>query len=266
MKDFTTTPARPETDEHEEDTTLTNFDTGLGDIIDGLGDFGDAFDVIDEDEEQARADAQPQYTRPKVYKSKTAGRALYDNADKLARALTLSKGERADCFISGNFIFGDFIEAYIVSHNAHCPEMVVTTLSLSQNNVDSLYNLLAGGFVDDLTLIVSSYFFFNERRVLIPYIYERLDQEQARAKFRLAVADIHTKTAQFRTDGGRRIIIHGSANLRSSGNIEQFTIEENAELYDFYLRYLTRIADKYQTTRAPIRGTQLWDTMTTQRF
>jgi hypothetical protein len=184
------------------------------------------FDLADEDTPQEES----RYTKPKIYPVKQDF-VCYDNADKLARELTVNKGERADVFISGNFIFGDFLEAYIVQRNAKCRKMTVTTLSLSQENVDSLHNLLAGGFVDELNLIVSVYFFGHERHSLIPYIYKKLDIDN---KFQFAVAAIHTKTAQFETLGGRKIIIHGSANLRSSANIEQFTIEENEELYTFY--------------------------------
>ena len=37
------------------------------------------------------------------------------------------------------------------------------------------------------------------------------------------------------------MVLHGSSNLRSSGNIEQFTIEENPELYDFYKELFDKI-------------------------
>jgi hypothetical protein len=167
---------------------------------------------------------ESRYTKPKIYPVKQHF-VCYDNADKLARELTVNKGERADVFISGNFIFGDFLEAYIVQRNAKCCKMTVTTLSLSQENVDSFHNLLAGGFVDELNLIVSVYFFGHERHGLIPYIYRKLDIDN---KFQFAVAAIHTKTAQFETTGGRKIIIHGSANLRSSANIEQFNASKEA--------------------------------------
>lgn len=62
--------------------------------------------------------------------------------------------------------------------------------------------------------------------------------------------------------GGRKILIHGSANLRSSGNIEQFTAEENPELYDFYDENFTKILDTYATIRKPIRHTRLWEEFT----
>lgn len=76
------------------------------------------------------------------------------------------------------------------------------------------------------------------------------------------MAGIHTKTVHFETLGGRKIVMHGSANLRSSGNIEQFTMEENPELYDFYDERFRGIIDKYATIRKPVRGNNAWETFT----
>jgi hypothetical protein len=207
---------------------------------------------------------ETRYTKPKVYETKPKY-ILYENAEKLTSELTVNKGERADVFVSGSFIFGDFIEAYIVQRNAKVKRLTITTLSLSQDNVDSLHNLLAGGFVDELNLIVSVYFFGHERHSLIPYIYKKLDIEN---KFQFAVASIHTKTAQFETLGGRKIVIHGSANLRSSANIEQFTIEENEELYTFYDEHFGKIIERYATInkKKPIRDNELWDIFTRKKF
>lgn len=230
----------------EENNNILDFgDIGGFDI--GFDDFNsDDFNLmgIDEDAEENR------YTKPKIYKV-SPHFVSYDNAEKLAKDLRLNFNERSDVIVSGNFIFGDFIEAYITTHNATCKKMTISTLSLSQENADSLRTLLEFGFVEELNLVVSAYFYAHERRTLIPYIYKELDYKN---KFQLAIAGIHTKTCQFETLGGRKIIIYGSANLRSSGNIEQFTIEENAELYNFYDELFSRIIQKYNTIRKPLRS------------
>lgn len=220
----------------------------------------DLFDITDEED-----GIETRYTKPRLQR-RHADFVRYDNAVKLARALRLDKGERADAIVSGNFIFGDFIEAYLVEHRAHCPRMTIATLSLNQNNVDSLHNLLQAGYIDDLTLIVSVYFWAYERKALIPYIYERLDRQAPGARFQLAIADIHTKTVHFETDGGRKIVIHGSANLRSSGNIEQITIEENPDLYDFYQDTYAKVVERYATIRQPVRAVALWEEISKHKF
>lgn len=224
-------------------------------------DFGDAggfdledvnlsdFNLMDGYEEETRI------MKPKLYALKRS-QVMYDNACRLAEDLPWEKGIRYDVIVSGNFIFGDFIEAFIVKNNAKVPRMTISTLSLSQDNVDSLVNLIVGGYVEELNLIVSAYFYSHERGSLIPYIYQELDRDN---RFQLAVAWIHTKTCHFETAGGKKIVIHGSANLRSSGNIEQFTIEENGELYGFYDEIYNEIINRYATIRKPIRKKQLWD-------
>ena len=61
-------------------------------------------------------------------------------------------------------------------------------------------------------------------------------------------------------------MIHGSANLRSSANIEQFTIEDNPELFDFYEELQDNILDHYKTINKPIRVSKLWNLITTKKF
>ncbi len=195
---------------------------------------------------------ETRYTLPKVVPMKKDF-VLYNNAQKMARELRLGFGERFDAFVSGSFIFGDFIEAYLTTQNACAKKMTISTLSMSQNNVDSLHTLMEKGYIEELNLIISVYFWGNERSSLIPYIYKQLDIGD---RFQLAVAGVHTKTVHFETLGGRKIIMHGSANLRSSGNIEQFTMEENPELYGFYDDHFNRIIDKYATIRKPIRNSK----------
>lgn len=217
----------------------------------------DAFDIRETEMEETR------YMKPRLYKPIPQKDIKYDNALALARELRLDPGGRANVVVSGSFIFGDFIEAYVTTHNIKIGKMTISTLSMSQENVDSLANLIHGGYVDQLNMIISHYFFSHERGVLIPYIYKTLDIDN---RFQLAVAETHTKTVIFDTLGGKKIVMHGSANLRSSNNLEQFTIEDNPELFDFYDDYQSRIIEKYQTIRKPVRVKPLWNLITTKNF
>lgn len=238
------------------------------DIIDELDiDFGniqlpeldlDIFADGPEDEKQ-----ETRYMKPHRPDTWQQHEIMYDNAQKLARDLTLDRGMRANVIVAGNFIFGDFIEAYLTSHNAKAIRMTISTLSLSQENVDSLRTLLEYGYIDQLDMIISAYFFAHERGALIPYMYEQLDIDN---RFQLSVCGTHMKTVHFETLGGKKIVIHGSANLRSSANIEQFTIEENPALFDFYEEISQKIIEKYKTIKKPIRVKPLWDAITRKKF
>lgn len=117
---------------------------------------------------------ETRYTLPKVVPMKEDF-VMYDNAQKMAKELRLGFGERFDAFVSGSFIFGDFIEAYLTTQRACAKKMTISTLSLSQNNVDSLHTLMDKGYIEELNLIISVYFWGNERRSLVPYIYKQLD-------------------------------------------------------------------------------------------
>ena len=234
-----------------------NFD--IGDI--GNFDLPDVdtslFDVLSDDEGE-----ETRYIKPKVYTRKPDF-VMYDNAVKLARDIEMTGGSRYDVIVNGSFIFGDFLEAFIVRNNAKCKKLTISTLSMNQNNIDSLHNLITHGYIDELNLIISAYFYNMEIRALIPYIYRHLDIDN---RLQLAVANVHTKTAQFETLGGKKIIAHGSANLRSSGSIEQFTIEESPELYDFYDEFFSRILERYQTIRKPVWGKDAWADLIRKKF
>lgn len=52
-------------------------------------------------------------------------------------------------------------------------------------------------------------------------------------------------------------MMHGSANLRSSSNIEAFTIEDNPQLYDFYEEIHAGLIEKYNTINKAVRGKTL---------
>ncbi|NTU67978.1 MAG: hypothetical protein HGB02_03755 [Chlorobiaceae bacterium] len=179
----------------------------------------------------------------------------FNNAVEMAKAMEIGSGTRSHAIVSGNFIFGDFIEALFVERNIHTKKLSVSTLSLSDENIDSFSNLLDGGYVDSLDLIVSDYFHANERHGLVPYMLQELDKDD---RFQLAVASSHTKIVIFETDGGKKFVIHGSANLRSSACVEQFTIEENPEYFDFCQAYHDVVLKEYAIINKSLRRNKLW--------
>ena len=183
-------------------------------------------------------------------------RVKYANAEKLAQDIgDLPLGFRSFAILDGKFIFGDFIEALVVKNDWLC-DITISTLSVSQDNIDSLKNLITGGFVRNLNLIISHYYFATERKGLMPYLYEKLDVDDV---LQIAVASVHTKIAMIRTKCGKKIVIHGSANLRSSSNIEQIVIEHSPDLYDFSYEIHNSIIEKHKTINKAVRRTALWD-------
>ena len=181
----------------------------------------------------------------------------YSKAEKLAKDIDFKNLDRIFVIVNGSFIFGDFIEAFIVENNINVLEMTLSTLSVSNDNIDSLKNLINADYIQKLNLIVSSFFFSHERNKLIKYAYSQLDCNN-KCDFQLASAGSHCKIYQFKTEGGKHIVMHGSVNMRSSNSIENFVIEDNKDLYDFNQEYQNRIIEKYKTINKPVIYKQLW--------
>ena len=215
-----------------------------------LGNFSDIEINID-----FNTDESERYCKPAMSRSKNV---KFKNAQKLSKEIQIKKNERYFCIIDGSFIFGDFIEAFLIDRNIKTKEVTISTLSMSQENIDSFYNLMKNGYIEKLNIIVSDFFYSHERHNLVKYMYELLDFED---RFQLSVCRTHTKICLIETelDGGRKYIMHGSANLRSSDNIEQFMIEENEELFDFNKSFHDKIIENFATVKKSLRGEKLFN-------
>lgn len=191
---------------------------------------------------------EPRFTtrhhRPAKGRGVPDSKIKYRNAQKLADELKAERGMWHIVLIDGTFIAGDFIEAFIIKNNLHVKHLSISTLSLNQENVDSLGNLLFDGWVDQLDLIVSDGFWANYKNDIIPYIYAELDVDN---RFQLAVARAHTKVVLIETHDGMKISFRGSANLRSSACIEHLEIQENEGIFDFFRTFHDGIVDAFQT-------------------
>lgn len=207
-----------------------------------LDDFSDV--EIDMELEFETRYIKPPKTKPNKF-------LKYQNAKKLAQEINELKTHKYNIIVNGSFIFGDFLEAFIVGYNLKVKELTLSTLSLSIDNVDSLSNLFKGKFVEKINLITSGYFYSHEKYNLIPYLLNELDLDN---KFEYAAADSHCKIYMMELLTGEKIVIQGSVNLRSSDNIEQFTIEMDTDLYDFYYEYQSSIIEKYKTIDKTVRG------------
>ena len=162
--------------------------------------------------------------------------------------------EHVDMIVSGDFIAGDFIEAFLEKNALVAEEILIATLSLSSDNVDSLKNIMKYYLSGNLGLIVSDYFFANERKDGIQDIIETLGGD----RFFLAVAGVHVKITLIRTTCGAHIVMGGSANLRSSMNVEQVTIDNSKVLYDFHREWMSKILNAYHVQHKMLRRQPLW--------
>jgi hypothetical protein len=225
-----------------------NFNLDFGDIENIEADLDFNFSFESDNINRIIEPPKPTYVHPKNCK--------FQNAEEFAASLEFKKGMRYHAIVSGNFIYGDFLEAIFHARpDITAKRMVISTLSYSDANVDSLSILLETGAVQNLDLIVSAYFYAHYRNTTIKYTYQRLDSEKN--NFQLAVAANHTKVCIFETINGSKVVIHGSANLRSALCAEQVCIEESPELYDFYEPFFDEILQTYATIKKPVRYKRL---------
>jgi len=220
------------------------------------GDLELDFDLSDFNVTNESDGLKTRISTPKVYKKTLTQKIKYENAEKLAGKIDISAGTRSFVIVSGNFIFGDFLEALIFGRKLDVKNIYVSTLSMSENNIDSLKNIkIISPNLNQMNIILSDYFYSHEKYNLVKYLYQELDRDN---QLQVAYCGNHCKISLIETRDNQFFVMHGSANLRSSGNIEQFIFEENEELYMFNKRYMDAIIKKYKTINKSIRGHELW--------
>ena len=238
------------------DFELPDFD-GLGDLDFSL----DGFDVLGEpDGITTRTMSKPKYRIPQ--------KVTYEHAREFARDIAFERGMSCFAIVSGNFIFGDFVEALADMGKIDVRSMTIQTLSMSEENIDSLVNIIETCDVERVTVVLSDYWYSHERRELVPYLHDELTRDGMET--RIAYASCHTKIWNIETWGGNKLTIHGSANMRSSRNIEQIQIDQCDELYDFVEEFTDRIVEKYavvnEGAKRPrsLRGENLWQAVASE--
>lgn len=177
----------------------------------------------------------------------------YSKAQKMAEEFIFEENKVSHMLLTGGFIFGDLLEALCVKNNWLVKEMTISTLSLSGENVGSLQNLIKGGFIEKLDVIVSDYFYSHERNGIIKVMREFLDIDN---KFQLGVSRTHTKIYQLHVvePEERFITFYGSANMRSSKNVEQMCCDTNKNVYLFYKEFHNEIINKQFTIKKEVKN------------
>jgi hypothetical protein len=221
----------------------------------------------DNDADDSKTGYQPEiknrYLRAKKFKQVPERAVMYDNALDLVAQMGdyILKGETVHALLSGNFIFGDIIQALAVQKQIIFHDITLSTLSFSQENIDMFAAMIQKSYIQRLGIIVSDYFWSHNRHNA-PYIYEALDHKDI---FQLAVAGVHTKITLLDIQGPnvprQKIVISGSANLRSSRSVEFVTFEANDLLYDFHHQWHLKILEDYGTIDQGVakRAGALWD-------
>lgn len=180
------------------------------------------------------------------------------NAVPLAKQLAALTEEDTfvNVLIPGNFVFCDLLEALSVELGGDI-ELDIGTLSYSYENVDTFRRMFERGTMRRLALVISDYFYAHERRGAYRYTLESLPLKQTD----IAVAGLHCKIHLLKDKAGNKYVLEGSANLRSSQNVEQFVFTKSAAAYDFHKEWLQQLLDKYSVIKKEKQKTPRGDTL-----
>lgn len=140
---------------------------------------------------------------------------------------------------AGDFVFCDLIPA-IAAAVGPLLRLEITSLSMSRGNVEKLVKLVvpADGPAVPFHLLLSTYF-----RAASPKLWRIVEKGIANLpNARLSIAKTHCKVCVL-TFAHRVFVIEGSANLRSSRNLEQITIFESAELGEWHRAWIEEAAE-----------------------
>jgi hypothetical protein len=138
-------------------------------------------------------------------------------------------GESLHVLLRGYFDLLNVVLATLDRLDTHCLHLRIATLSLSKRNVSELAGLLDSKTVGRVTVVTSDF-----QREHDADIFAELTCEMGSRGQRVAAARSHCKIVLMEMADGRKYVIEGSANLRTSRNEEQFCMSQDAALHDFY--------------------------------
>jgi hypothetical protein len=119
--------------------------------------------------------------------------------------------------------------------------MRIATLSYNGRNLAEMLALIDGSKVKTLTLLCSAFFRDHNKDLWSETLQQFRDRGQ-----RTAAARSHAKVVTMAIADGARYALEGSANLRSNGNREQFTLYRDTTLHDFHATWIDDLVSAHE--------------------
>jgi hypothetical protein len=158
-----------------------------------------------------------------------------ENALPIIGLLPECPDDRTHVVLRGDFVLCDLIPA-IIDARGRCPHLHVATLGLSSANADQIVRLIGMGKLGAASLVVSHYFAKVDKLTTFRDVAARLEGIAT-----LRVTRNHCKVICLPTESGDSFVIEGSANLRSSDNIEQIVITNDPETLAFHVSWMQEL-------------------------
>ncbi len=136
--------------------------------------------------------------------------------------------------VKGDFILTDLI-TQIARQSGQCPRLTLGTLSMNPENARELAKLRDEELIGGITLVLSDFFFRTSRDAV-----EECFQILPAPSTRWIKCRSHVKIALIPT-ADDAYVLHGSANLRSSANLENLTIENDRQLLEWHASWVSEL-------------------------
>jgi len=127
--------------------------------------------------------------------------------------------------------YGFILEA--IKQNGPINNLIIATYSINQKAISILMNLLDDKLIKDFTLLVNCNIKFQMKGKDV----ELLAEEKKRDNFHIIKKYSHAKVTLIDQDNVK-IVISGSGNYSENPRHEQYTINDDKELYEFYKRWI----------------------------
>lgn len=158
-----------------------------------------------------------------------------ENALALLPHLPTNPDERTHAVLRGDFVLCDIIPA-IIRERGRCPQLHIATLGMSGANAECLAALHQAGLIGAITICCSVYFRQVDRTATSPEVERHLG-----GIAKIIVSRNHAKVICLPTESGDHYVIEGSANLRSSDNLEQIAVFNDPDLGDFHRGWMAEL-------------------------
>lgn len=149
-----------------------------------------------------------------------------------------ARGETLHVIISGECSPFDLVTAAVEIAGQPIDQLVIATLGFSKDNVAGLSDLVDAGQVRHVVVICANYFKSMDKE-----IYAQMSEFCQKHSFPMGARRTHAKILMMAI-GQNRYVLEGSANLRACHSVEQVTMFNDAELFDWHLTWINELLEK----------------------
>mgnify|MGYP000964634650 CR=1 FL=1 len=183
-----------------------------------------------------------------LIKKMGAGRAKYDIFENTRdlKKLTVNLPEYGEVYkyisFSGGFASINFIK--LVADNEPIIELMASTLRIGEKQFEYMARTHAAGRIKSATFFIGSLMREDENKHNAKYdYYRKFVKTCERTGWRYFIVNNHSKIILMRTKNNY-YVLETSSNLNENPKIEQYSFENNIELYDFYYAFFKALAEK----------------------